>query len=165
VSDSVADSQTLPDRNATIDPEGVEFAFALAEQAQDDRTRAALAGGEPPSAEPEPVVIVEPAAPASVLAGELGAKQRGLSRHEMAGGYRGVTWNKKAKRWQVSIGGGEKKDDGRRRQLHLGFFDDPVTAALTYDIAAKKAFGASARLNFPQGAPASKRAAGAGGAR
>jgi integrase len=157
LSGSVASSQSLPDRNATIDPEAVEFANALAEHGADDRARAALAGGEPRSAETEPVVIVERAAPAGVLAGELGAKQRGLSRHEIAGGYRGVTWNKKAKRWQVSIGGGEKKADGRRRQLHLGFFDDPVVAALTYDIAAKKAFGPSARLNFPQGNPPPKK--------
>jgi hypothetical protein len=35
------------------------------------------------------------------------------------------------------------------RCVHLGFHDDPVTAALVWDHAARRFFGAYARLNFP----------------
>jgi hypothetical protein len=95
----------------------------------------------------------------SVVGGALDAKQRGLSKHQKTGGYRGVTWNKRGKRWQASIGAGDKKPDGRRRQLHLGFFDNPIDAAKAYDVAARAAFGDSARLNFPAKPPTKTRTA------
>jgi hypothetical protein len=58
-------------------------------------------------------------------------------------GYKGVSWDKEKRRWVAMI-----KFDGRQR--NLGRFDDPIEAALTYDQAARQAFGASARLNFPK---------------
>jgi hypothetical protein len=57
-------------------------------------------------------------------------------------GYRGVSWNKNAKKWVVHIGiNGE--------DVYCGLYADPVIAALTYDSKAKKYHGDEAILNFP----------------
>ena len=71
------------------------------------------------------------------------------STNQRSGGYKGVSWNKNAKKWEASIGAGEMKPSGRRAKIHLGLFDDQKRAAKVYDAAAKHFFGASAALNFP----------------
>jgi hypothetical protein len=71
------------------------------------------------------------------------------SKNQKAGGYKGVAWNPRAKKWQASICAGEVKANGKRRQLYLGCFTDPVAAARAYDAAATKHFGDFASLNFP----------------
>jgi hypothetical protein len=55
-------------------------------------------------------------------------------------GYKGVYFNKKAKKYAATI-----HKDGK--SIHLGLFIDTKTAAEAYNIAAKKYFGAFARLN------------------
>jgi hypothetical protein len=56
--------------------------------------------------------------------------------------YKGVYWNKNAKRWAAKI-----RANGRN--MHLGYFNDEVDAGRVYDHAARSHFGAFARLNFP----------------
>ncbi len=55
--------------------------------------------------------------------------------------YKGVSWNKKRKRWRVSI-----KKDGKAYEL--GRFKNEIDAAKAYNEAAKKLFGPFARLNI-----------------
>lgn len=57
-------------------------------------------------------------------------------------GYKGVTWNKKERVFNVKIGVENKR-------VHLGSFTDVVLAAKAYDEAAKKYHGEFAYLNFP----------------
>lgn len=57
--------------------------------------------------------------------------------------YKGVHWFKSTKRWYACI-----KVSGK--QIYLGYYDDEVTAAMAYDLVARKAFGVFAYLNFPQ---------------
>ena len=54
--------------------------------------------------------------------------------------YKGVTFNKQAKKWraQIVLSG---------KFIHLGTFDSEKNAALTYNRAATKLFGGFARLN------------------
>ncbi len=73
------------------------------------------------------------------------------SKRQKLGGFKGVSWNPRAKKWQASICGGEIKSNGKRRQLYLGVFTDPVIAAKAYDAAALRHFGEFACLNFPLG--------------
>ena len=56
--------------------------------------------------------------------------------------YRGVTWHKGMNQWFARIG-----VDGRT--IPLGYFDDPLDAALAYDTAARHHHGPFATLNFP----------------
>lgn len=67
------------------------------------------------------------------------------SRRGSSSEFKGVSWHKGDKRWEVQI-----KIDGKDR--HLGNFVDEVEAAYVYDEAARKAFGEFAYLNFPEGA-------------
>jgi hypothetical protein len=71
------------------------------------------------------------------------ACRTGRLKRNNTSGYKGVTWSTQKGRWRAFI----KVD---RRQIHLGFFDDPVEAAHAYDDAARKYFGKFARLNFPR---------------
>lgn len=73
------------------------------------------------------------------------------SKRQKLGGYKGVSWNKAANKWQASICGGEVRPNGKRKQIYLGCFVDPAKAAHAYDAAAVKYFGAFASLNFPSG--------------
>lgn len=57
-------------------------------------------------------------------------------------GYIGVSRDKGTGRWQAKI-----KDQGR--QIYLGQFDDPVSAALARDEAARRIDSEFFRLNFP----------------
>lgn len=55
-------------------------------------------------------------------------------------GYKGVTWNKDAHKWQAQI----KVD---YKHIYLGVFEDKVQAAKTYNTAALKYHGEFAKLN------------------
>jgi hypothetical protein len=54
--------------------------------------------------------------------------------------FKGVHWNKHAKKWQAQI-------TVNYHAEHLGYFDDEVKAAIAYNNAATKYFGEFARLN------------------
>lgn len=56
-------------------------------------------------------------------------------------GFKGVTWNKNAHKWKSRITSGGK-------ERHLGYFLDPVDAALAYDAAAVELHGEFANTNF-----------------
>lgn len=71
------------------------------------------------------------------------------SKQQKIGGYKGVSWNPAAKKWQASICAGPVRPNGKRKQVYLGIFADPVAAASAYDIAAIRHFGAFAKLNRP----------------
>ncbi|HUW19242.1 MAG TPA: HNH endonuclease [Sedimentisphaerales bacterium] len=55
--------------------------------------------------------------------------------------YKGVHWNKKAKKWAAAI-----RCDNKTR--HLGYFHDEIQAARAYDRAARNYHGVFASLNF-----------------
>jgi hypothetical protein len=57
-------------------------------------------------------------------------------------GFRGVSWHKRDRRWQVFI----EVDNVRK---YLGNFKTKIAAALVYDDAARKYFGKFAKLNLP----------------
>lgn len=61
--------------------------------------------------------------------------------------FKGVSWHKRAGRWQAHHYGG-----GRSR--YLGLYYTEEGAALAYDRAARELFGEYARLNFPMSADA-----------
>lgn len=71
------------------------------------------------------------------------------SANQKRGGFKGVGWHKKAKKWQAHICAGDVKANGKRRQIYLGLFQSPAAAARAYDAAALKYFGEFAALNFP----------------
>lgn len=58
-------------------------------------------------------------------------------------GYKGVTFDKRAGRWLAQI-------QYDRRNHHLGLYDDPRTAALAYDAAAREQFGVFACCNLTE---------------
>jgi len=55
--------------------------------------------------------------------------------------YKGVSWNKYARKWSAYI-----LYNGKRQ--HLGYFKDEIIAAKVYNNAAKKYYGDSVRLNI-----------------
>lgn len=77
------------------------------------------------------------------------------SKRQKLGGYKGVSWNPRAKKWQAQIAGGAIRANGKRALLYLGCFVDPTDAARAYDAAAIQHFGEFAALNFPEVARAS----------
>lgn len=64
------------------------------------------------------------------------------SRRFGSSGYKGVS--RAGSRWRALIG-------SRTNRKHLGYFDNPIEAAMAYDAAAKIIFGQFARLNFVEG--------------
>jgi hypothetical protein len=76
-------------------------------------------------------------------------RKRGLS------GFKGVTWDKREKKWKVQL-------PNKCKNVNIGCFDDPVEAAKAYDETVKKYRGQFAVLNFP---PESTPAAQAGNLR
>ena len=56
--------------------------------------------------------------------------------------YKGVSLYLTTNKWKVQI-------TYQGKQIHLGYFDDEVTAALMYDAKAFELRGDKARLNFP----------------
>lgn len=58
-------------------------------------------------------------------------------------GFRGVSWHQHRNKFRARI-------KVHRALIHLGYFRSPNDAAKAYDDAAKKYFGAFARLNFPE---------------
>lgn len=64
------------------------------------------------------------------------------SKNQKAGGFKGVSWNRRAKKWEAGINVAKKR-------RYLGVFSDPADAARAYDAAALQHFGEFASLNFP----------------
>lgn len=59
--------------------------------------------------------------------------------------FRGITWDRKRGKWAAYVG-------DRRRTVALGRFEREEDAARAYDAAARRLYGAFARLNFPAAA-------------
>lgn len=55
--------------------------------------------------------------------------------------YKGVYWNKNAKKWKVQV-------ECCKKQYHIGYFTDEIEAARAYDAKAKELFGEFAKTNF-----------------
>jgi len=55
--------------------------------------------------------------------------------------FKGVSWFKRDKCWRSWI-------NKNKKQIHLGYFKDEISAALAYDEAARKYHGEFARTNF-----------------
>jgi AP2 domain-containing protein/HNH endonuclease len=71
------------------------------------------------------------------------------STNQRRGGYKGVSWNDNAGKWEAHIAAGPVNARGRRSKVYLGLFTDPRKAAKAYDRAARECFGEFASLNFP----------------
>lgn len=71
------------------------------------------------------------------------------SANQRRGGYKGVSYNKNAGKWEAHIAAGAVRESGRKSKIHLGLFDDPKKAAKAYDAAARECYGEFASLNFP----------------
>jgi hypothetical protein len=74
------------------------------------------------------------------------------SKNTKRGGFKGVNWHPKGKKWQAAIGAGTLKPNGKRKLIYLGLFKSAEDAARAYDRAAREHFGAFARTNFPDAA-------------
>jgi hypothetical protein len=73
-------------------------------------------------------------------------RNRGKARIASSSKYKGVSWNKRSKRWFAYI-------NRNRKKIHLGCFTDEIAAAKAYDQAAKKYHEEFACLNFPEKQP------------
>lgn len=56
-------------------------------------------------------------------------------------GFKGVSWNKRIRRWSVELTFNQKK-------IHIGHYQDIKIAAKKYDEKAKELFGEYSRINF-----------------
>jgi hypothetical protein len=77
------------------------------------------------------------------------AMNRPKTKSKTSSKYRGVSWNKGHKKFQVRI---EWEHNGRRNRKTIGYFDreKEVEAGRAYDCSALKYHGEFARLNFPR---------------
>jgi hypothetical protein len=75
-------------------------------------------------------------------AAEEAKQQRWIKCGEAGSKYRGVSWNKKNKKWDANI-----NYDGKKH--HVGYFEGEEEAARIYDKAARAQHGDKAQLNFP----------------
>jgi len=66
-------------------------------------------------------------------------RNQGISKHNTSGA-KGVVWNKRNKNWNARI-------TVDRKRIHLGCFNDKVTAIKQYNLAAKKYHEQYARIN------------------
>lgn len=62
-------------------------------------------------------------------------------RKDSTSGYKGVAWKKVRRKWSAKI-------TKNYVQIFLGEFKNPIDAAVAYDQAATRHFGAFAKLNF-----------------
>ncbi len=63
------------------------------------------------------------------------------TRKNNTSGFKGVSWNKRDKKWEAYIKFNYKR-------IYLGYFKTKEVAALAYDKKAKELFGEFSRLNF-----------------
>lgn len=63
--------------------------------------------------------------------------QNSSKRVNTSSNFKGVSWHKNIKKWQAYIG-----------KISLGYYENPIDAALAYDAKAKEIFGDFACLNF-----------------
>lgn len=63
-------------------------------------------------------------------------------KHWNTSGYKGVSWSKTKRKWQVQI-----CIEGK--QTYVGRYDDIVEAAMAYDAKAREQYGEFAFVNFP----------------
>ena len=68
--------------------------------------------------------------------------QNAGSKANNTSGFKGVSWDRRRRRWQAHIRAYGKK-------IHLGGFDSPAAAANAYDREAIRRHGPFARLNYP----------------
>lgn len=73
------------------------------------------------------------------------AQNKRNSRGWSTSGFKGVTWDKRRRKWKAQI-----RHNGQNR--HLGNFNSRIDAARAYDDAARQLFGPYAALNFPRDA-------------
>lgn len=77
-------------------------------------------------------------------------RQNAIKRTPTTSKYKGVCFERTTGKWRAYIASGQRKANGRNRQIHLGRFASEVAAARAYDAAAKVAFGEFSCLNFPE---------------
>ena len=71
------------------------------------------------------------------------SKQKNYGGKKTTSIYKGVYWKKDCKKWCAKI-------MFNRKSIHLGYFDNEIHAAKTYDKKSKKLFGEFAWLNFKE---------------
>lgn len=72
------------------------------------------------------------------------------SKRQKLGGYKGVSANRNARKWEANCASGPVRANGKRAKRYLGLFTDPIQAAHAYDREAIRAFGEFASLNFEE---------------
>jgi len=65
-----------------------------------------------------------------------------VNNKETTSQYKGVCWFPLTQKWKVQV-------TYEKKAIHVGYFDDEITAALMYDAKAFELRGEKARLNFP----------------
>lgn len=83
-----------------------------------------------------------------IVSGQLNNRNRSKCLQSTSSSYKGVSWNKKRRKWRAKIQDGEIRANGQATPRHLGYFTSEIEAALAYDKAARQSFGEYAALNF-----------------